>query len=289
VTTKIAARVLLALGFLAASISYGSWIVSRTVLDPSATRHATRALLNAPPVRASLARELHDALAPRLGRAVSDRKLDTSIRAAVADPRFVRAFDDAVATLHAAILSDKSGRITLDAHQVTAALRAAIARHDPALAKRVRTLGAVTVSIGRKHVPHIGGVAHGVGRVGSLATALAILLIAGALLLVRDQSMIGRVGRRIAYLAIGPILAFVVIPRLLDANRGDAYVVAASILRGYGRQVVLSALVLAVAGISTWLVALAVPVLSRRRSPAEPRPAGARPAPQSPVPEKLYR
>ena len=300
-TTKIAARVLLALGFLAASLSYSSWIVSRTALDPSATRSVARALITAPSVRATLARQLRDTLAPKLGRAAADPKLDTAFRAAVADPRFVRAFDDAIARLQASILSDQPGRITLDGRRVTGALRAAVARHDPALAKRVRTLGAVRLSLGSKQLPHVGSATHRVARVGSLAAALAILLIAGALLLVRDRAAIGRVGRRIAYLAIGPILVFVVIPRLLDANHGDASVVAASILHAYGRRVMFSAVILVVAGVSTWLIAIALPVLARRRRSADP-PTGSerarrsaptpipRPvdAPRSPIPEKLY-
>lgn len=284
-SSKIGARVLLAVGFLAASVSYSSWIAHRTVLDPSATRGATHALITAPAVRRSLARELHDTLAPQLGRAASDPKLRTAINAAVADPRFVRAFDDAIANIHAAILSDRSGRVTLDTRAVTGALRTAIARHDPAVARQVRSLGTVSVPLGPTNVPHLGGAARSVGRVGAAALVLALLLIGGALLLVHDHEIIGRVGRRIAVLALGPAVVFSVAPRLLDAAHGEAATVAAAVLRAYGHRVLLSAAVLAVVGVGTWIGAHVIPAVRRRRQPSEPPIARPRAAP---LPEKLY-
>jgi hypothetical protein len=302
-STKIGARVLLTLGFLAASVSYSSWIVSRTVLDPSATRGATHALITAPAVRKTLAREIHDTLAPQLGHAAADPKLNPAINAAVADPRFVRAFDDAIAKIHAAILSDKGGRVTLDTRAVTAALRASVAQRDPALARRVRALGTITLPLGSEQLPHIGTATRDVGRVKTLALLLVLALVGGALLLAHDLTTVRRVGRRIAFLAIGPTVVFAVIPRLLDTSHGSAQAVTAALLRAYGRRVLLSAVVLAVIGVSVWLIALATPLLRRLRGSGE-APAPATPpgmpsrmplratpipgSPPAPVPEKLY-
>src|SRR5579862_7364452 len=103
---KIVARVLLTLGFVAASVSYSSWIVHRTVLDSSATRDATHALITAPAVRSALARQLRSTLEPQLGHAASDPRLNAALNAAVADPRFIGAFDNAITSLHDEILSD---------------------------------------------------------------------------------------------------------------------------------------------------------------------------------------
>ena len=300
---KIGARVLLTLGFLAASVSYSSWIVSRTVLDPSATRGATHALITAPAVRRTLAREIHDTLAPQLGHASADPKLNAAINAAVADPRFVRAFDDAIAKIHTAILSDRSGRVTLDTTAVTAALRASVAQRDPALARRVRGLGTITLPLGSDQLPHIGRASRDVGRVKAIALLLAIALVGGALLLAHNLATVRGVGRRIAFLAIGPAVVFAVIPRLLDTSHGSAQAVAAALLRAYGRQVLFSAVLLAVIGVSVWLIALATPLLRRLRGSGEPAPAAtppgmpsrmplrAKPVPSSPppaIPEKLY-
>ena len=291
---KFGARVLLTLGFLAASVSYSSWVVHRTALDPSATRGATHALISQPSVRSALATQLHDALTPALGRAGADPKLRTAVNAAVADPRFVAAFADAIAELHAAILSDHSGKVTIDTQAVTASLRTAIAHHDPALSKKVRAIGTVKMPLGNDAKrPHVGGLTRAVGPVGVLAALLAILLIGAALLLVHDAKMIRRVGRRVAFLALGPVIAFAVLPRVLSARHGNSEAVGAAILRAYGHRVLFSAAVLVVIGVSTWLTAAAVPTLRRmyRPSAAEQPTAtsasAALPLPL-PVPEKLY-
>ena len=288
---KIGARILLTLGFLAASVSYSSWVLNRTVLDPSATRSATHALITAPSVRSALARQLFDTLSPKLGHAAAvDPKLRTAVNAAVADPRFVNAFADAITKIHASILSDHGGSVTLDTSAVTASLRSAMAHHDPALANKVRTLGKVRLPLGGDaKLPHINGAVRAVSRAGTIAALLAFLLIGAALLLAHDAKMIGRAGRRVALLAIGPTLAFAVLPRILAAGRGNPETVAAAVLRAYGRRVLLSAAVLVVLGVSTWLVAVAMPVLRRRAVRGERPPAAALPsAPPVPMPEKLY-
>ena len=302
-TLKVGARILLTLGFLAASVSYSSWVLHRTALDPAATRSATHALIAAPSVRSALARQLHDTLAPELGRvAAADPKLRTAVNAAVADPRFVGAFADAIAEIHTSILSDHGGPVTLDTRAVTASLRAAMVHHDPALAQKVRTLGNVRLPLGGdSKLPHVGSAVRVVSRVGAIAALLAFLLIGAALLLAHDAKMIRRVGRRIALLAIGPTIAFAVLPRILAAGHGNAEAVAAAVLRAYGRRVLLSAVVLVVIGVSTWLIAVAIPILRRRRAVEERAVAGERSgsgarlpgtpissAPALPLPEKLY-
>ena len=306
---KIAARVLLTLGFLAASVSYSSWIVHRTVLDSSATRDATHALITAPTVRTALAKQLRSTLEPQLGHLASDprssARLTAALNAAVADPRFVGAFDNAITSLHDQILSGAGaahgGRITLDTHAVTAALHSAAAHHDPALAQRIKTIGPVALPIGSNQLPHIGSATRDVGRVGLAAGAIAVVLIGGALLLAHNRKTIGRVGRRTALLAVEPALVFALLPRLLDARHGNAETVTAAILRAYGHPVMFSAIAFVVVGVSIWLISLALPILGFRR--AEPAPVAApaaptrsrghragRPSeePTAVLPEKLY-
>ncbi len=181
---------------------------------------------------------------------------------------------------------------------MTAALRTAVAHHDPAIAAKVRELGTVTVPLGGNgKLPHVGGLTRTVGRVGVLAGLLAFVLIGAALLLGHDAKMIGRVGRRVALLALGPVLAFALLPRLLEAGHGNSEAVAAALLHAYGRHGVLfSAAALVVIGVSTWLIAAAVPTLRRiyRPGAAERPRAGSAPppptasAPPLPIPEKLY-
>src|ERR1700730_5313862 len=120
-SAKVIARVLLTLGFLAASLGYSSWTAQRTFFDPAATKGATQALLATPAVKTMLTRELHTALAPLLAqmkatapqrvgpkrraanaRAAKDAevKLNAAIDAAVSNPKFIGAFEDAIMSVH---------------------------------------------------------------------------------------------------------------------------------------------------------------------------------------------
>ena len=95
-TSKIIARVMLTIGFLAASISYSAWTAQRTILDPTATRGASHALLETPAVQTMLAREIRSALQPALGKGAQTPKFTAAIDAAVAI-----ALDEAVQSAHA--------------------------------------------------------------------------------------------------------------------------------------------------------------------------------------------
>ena len=153
---------LLTLGFLAASIAYSSWTAQRTVLDPSATRGATHALLATPAVNEMLARELRTALAPALGhtKAKDAAKLNAAITAAVRDPKFIAAFEDAIMQLHERLLSGGTGQVTLDPNAVTDALNRAIARVDPKAAPKAKRSQTVSVPLGATDLPHIGDIRH---------------------------------------------------------------------------------------------------------------------------------
>ena len=297
-TAKAIARALLTLGFVAASLGYSSWTAQRTFLDPAATKRATHALLATPAVQTMLTRELRTAIAPALeqikaagtqtaspkhpvgpkrralnARAAKDAevKLNQAIDAAVRDPKFIGAFEDAIMRVHEGVLSGDPGQVTLDSQAVTAALNQAIARIDPRLAPKTKGLKPVSVPIGGSGLPHIGDVRHDARVVGGSAIAMAFLLIGGALLLAHDRKMFRRTGRRIAFLALPPALLFLVVPRLLASSHNSGFAVSAAILRVYGNRVLFSAAVFAGLGVGIWLVAVVVP--SRRESQPDAPPA----------------
>ena len=323
-SAKVIARVLLTLGFLAASLGYSSWTAQRTFFDPAATKGATHALLATPAVKTMLTRELHTAprgFVAQVKACVKDRatrpvgpkrralnaraakdaevKLNAAIDAAVSDPKFIGAFEDAIMSLHEGVLSGDPGQVTLDSKAVTAALNQAIARIDPKLAPKTKNLKPVSVPIGGSELPHIGDVRHNARVIGNGAIAIALLLIGGALLLAHDRKMFRRTGRRIAFLALPPALVFLVVPRLLASSHNSGLTVSAAVLRVYGHRVLFSAAVLAAVGVSTWLIAMAIPSRrpeaepGRRRHPGRtrrlpPRARGSRAASRSACPETVY-
>ena len=284
------------IGFLLASVAYSSWTAERTIFDPAATRGATHALLSTPTVHDMLAREIRTALRSNLGPKVDNAKLTKAIDRAVEDPKFVGAFEDAIANVNEAILSDGHGRVTLDPSAVTNSINDAVARVYPQIAPQVRKTKVVSVPIGNASLPHLGHAEQNVRTVGDVSLALAILLIGGALALSPDRKTFRRAGRRVAFLAIGPVLVFAVAPRLLQSSHTSALAVTAAILRAYGHRVLFSAVILAVVGTGAWIVAVTVP---KRRAAREPEPAPmlrpvyVRQTPPraqvgEPLPEKLY-
>ena len=78
--------------------------------------------------------------------------------------------------------------------------------------------------IGNTSLPHLGNAKKKVREIGNIALAIAILMIGGALALSPDRKTFRRAGRRIAFLAIGPVLIFAVAPKLLQSSHAAALV-----------------------------------------------------------------
>jgi hypothetical protein len=288
VTVKIIARVLLTLGFLAASIAYSSWTVQRTILDPSATRIAAQSLLDTPAVKAMLAKEIRTSLLPALGPKTDPKKLSAAIDAAVVDPTFVGAYQDAIVSIQKSVFSEGNSRVTLDSRAVTRAITKALTQIDPSVARRMKNVHAINVPVGSTSLPHVRGAESKVALTGRIALALACLMVGGALLLVHDRKMLRRASRRLAFLAIGPTLAFAVLPRLLDSLHNPSLEVGAAMLEAFGHRVLVSAAILAVAGISGWLMTFVIPErgMLGDDEDGDRRPSGRMPAPDVRVPSR---
>jgi hypothetical protein len=274
VTAKIVARVMLTLGFLAASVSYSSWTAQRTILDPSATRVAAQALLETPAVKTMLAKEIRTGLQPALDPKTDTKKLTAAIEAAVGDPKFVAAYQDAIVSIQKSVFDDGNSRVTLDSNAVTGAITRALAQVDPKVAREMQKVRAVNVPVGSSSLPHIGGAENKIALVGRIALAVAFALVGGALLLVHDRKMFRRASRRLAFLALGPTIAFAVTPRILDSIHKPSLQVASAMLEAFGHRVLFSAVILGVAGVSIFLMTFVIP--KRATQPAA-EPAAASP------------
>ena len=132
-------------------------------------------------------------------------------------------------------------------------------------------------------VPHLGPVKKNAGVVALAALMAALVLITGSLLLCHDRATFARTGRRISYGAIGPLLTFLLLPRLITHFDGHGPQIAGAVLGAYGPRIVPSAIALAVIG----LIVVAGSFLWPRR-PAE-AVAGdtTAPAADAPLPSPL--
>ena len=197
VTSKIIARVILTLGFLAAR--------SPTARGPRSGRSSTRRRPAARRTRSSRRRPSQTMFAEADPRRRSSRcsagrcngpKLNAAIDRAVADPKFVAAFEDAIVSIHKRCAlrrrPDRAGD-PRHARGHDGDPRRALARIDPKIAKKARRCNRSKIPIGGKDLPHVGDAIGKVRRVGNTALAIAILLVGGALLLVaRSQDVPAR-------------------------------------------------------------------------------------------------
>src|SRR4051794_29392013 len=100
----LVARILLTLGFLAAMVSLGSWIATRTVMDIAATKGMAASLLADPIVQHNLGSQVAQQVNEQLGSPRNDPHIAAASEQAVRDPRVQRAFANALGQAHAALL-----------------------------------------------------------------------------------------------------------------------------------------------------------------------------------------
>jgi hypothetical protein len=246
------ARVLLAVGFLAALIGYDAWLFSHVVLEPDATRSAAHALIATSAVQDRLADHLTAELERQLPGAATNPHLVAAAATAVRDPRVATAFADTVADIRSAILTDGRGPETfsVDGRELTNALHDALLPVDPRLAAQVERLRPLDVQLESKNMPHTKDPRGMLGVVATLGIIAALLLITASVLLEHDRRAIARVGRRTAYLAVTPLLVFALLPRVLWISSGEAPQIASALLRVYGNRALPSAIALAVVGLA---------------------------------------
>jgi hypothetical protein len=300
---NVAARLLMVLGFIALSLGYSSWVASRTLLDTKATTAAARTILATPSVQHTLREKLTDALDAALADAHADPHVKRAVAEAARDPRITAAFTAAIGSLHQALLSNGGGDITLDPSVITDSMRDALAQRDPELAAQLANAEPLRVQFQSDNLPHLGGLRDKARTARTLGFAAGILLVAGSFMLVRDRKAIGRAGRRVAYLAIFPLVVFALAPRVLDGSGSGGAQVGAAALRSYSGRVLPSAAALAIIGASVALIAMSARIFMRSPAvtfEADPlTPANSRPLTATPnstrgsggdtlLPEKVY-
>jgi hypothetical protein len=258
--SNFGARILLTVGFIAAFIGYDAWIVSHVALDPNTTRAAAHALLATPSVRHGLADAITKQIEQQVPAAANDKQLDAAVATAVRDPRVATAFADTIANIHRTILASESTRtFVVDGRALTASVHDALARSNPRLAAQLERVAPLDVRVKTDKLPRVHDPRSTADGITLLAVIAALLLITASLLLQHDRRSIARVGRRIAFLAITPIVALVVLPRVLAHASGDAPQIASALLRVYGDRVLPSAVGLVIAGVLVVVGALAWP------------------------------
>jgi hypothetical protein len=278
-------RILFVLGFIAASLAYGGWTLQQTVPNPDATTAVARRVIATPTVQDNLAKQLQTQVDRELASAHADAQVQRAVDAAMRDPRVVNAFANAVGDVQRALLSGSPRAISINSRALTSAVHDALVRTDPQLAAQLAQQPPVSATIDANQAPNLRNIADFADVAVALGTVVALVLIGIALAADRSRSAIARLGRRIAYLSIAPIVAFGVLPAVIGSH-GVADVVRVA-LQEYAARVLPSAFAFLAAG-----VVIAIGSLFMRRSSGAPAtgndafaftPAPALPPPSDPL------
>lgn len=274
-------RMLLVLGFIAASLSYGGWMLTQTVLNPGATTAVARRVILTPVVQDNLAKQIRTQVDKELADEHASTQVQRAVDAAMRDPRVVNAFANAVGDVQRALLSGSPRVVTINSRALTSAVHDALVRIDPRVATQLAQQPPVSATIDASKAPQLRKI-HGVADMVAVLGALAALALIGTSLALDDsRKAIGRLGRRVAYLAIAPVAAFAVLPAVVGSH-GIADVVRVS-LQAYAGRVLPSAFAFLGIGL---LIALGSLFMRRAQAEAVPETEARAfsPVPALPVP-----
>jgi hypothetical protein len=231
------ARLLLFAGGIAAAFAWLGFSLDATVLDPAATQRAASALLASQPVQHQAARSISEQLVKILPKQTPKAVITKAVTVTLTDHHVQQAFADAIVSVHHAILGDRKSRVaTLDADIVTEAVRRALARGDPALARQLPHKS-IRVRYDLSSLPRLTFLHDQLPRLTLLATITAIVAWSFAVLVIPNPwTAVHRIGRRLMTIGIGPMILWIVIPAVLDNLHFAIAMVLAPIVRAYGAK-----------------------------------------------------
>ncbi len=276
--TAIPARILLAIGAIAASVAFWAFSAQRTILDPAATRELATQLIDTERVADSLISKLTDQLHAQIPPGVAESGVADSEIAAVAeiairDPRVAEAFGATIASLHEQLLAgDQVDQVEIDTSVINAALRDAVAEIDPTLVDELDGLEPVSLAIDASSLPSLRPVDDGADALLLTAAVLAVIGFGlGVAAHPEPWTAVAIVGRRLAAVAIFPVVLYLIIPAGLRALSTGWAETATPFASAYGGRILPAALTLLVTGVALWVGGQ----VGRRSAPA---PRAARPA-----------
>jgi VIT1/CCC1 family predicted Fe2+/Mn2+ transporter len=280
IVTAIPSRVLLWIGAIAAATSFWTFSAQRTILDPAATRDLATDLIATSAVSGTLAEQLAEQLFDRLPTEVADSDVAEIARAAIESPRFARAFAGTIESLHDQLLDgDRSGDVAIDTRALNRALSAAAVDVSPELAERLRSAEPIELSIDSGRLPSLEPIDHGAATLMTGSAIVALIAFALGVMLHPDPwRAVSLVGRRLAAVAVMPLVLYLVVPAALRALGGWGEK-SATFASAYGNRILPVAISVFVGGVGLWIGGqigrrTALPTSSRR--PRGSMPTGAR-------------
>lgn len=252
--TVIPSRVLLWIGAIAAAVSFWTFSAQRTILDPEATRDLATELIATSAVSGTLSDQLAQQLFDRLPVDVAESEVAEIARAVVESPRFARAFALTIGALHEQLLvGDRSSDIAIDTRALNRALTAAVADVNPQLAEQLSTAEPIELSIDSGRLPGLEPVDRGAATLMTASAVVALIAFGLGVVLHPDPwRAVSLVGRRIAAVAVMPLVLYLAVPAALRAIGGWGEK-SATFASAYGGRILPVAIAIFVTGVGLWI------------------------------------
>jgi hypothetical protein len=253
------ARLLLAIGAISASASFWAFSAQRTVLDPTATRDLATALIDTGAVAESLssqvAEQLERAVPADLAAHIPAGEVERIATSVVEDPRVAAAFAATIESAHEQLLrGDRQGDLAIDSGAINRALRDTVSEVDPTLGARIADSQPIQLTIDGTRLPSLRPVEDGVDTV-LLAGALIAIMTFGLGVAIHPDPWraVAIVGRRLAAIAVVPLVLYLVIPAALRGIGSDRTETLTPFADAYGSRTLPAAIALFVGGIALWV------------------------------------
>ncbi len=268
------ARFVLALAYVAGALAVSAWCVTQTALDPAATHKSIEKMFATPEMQQFVAKDVTKNVNAQLGLKPTDKRVSAAVAKVVKDPAVTTAFVDAVSQAYSAVLADAPANPIVESTTLTNKLATALKRKYPDLAARVQQQASPFYELDEVKLPRLGGVRKTVNDVRTIGALVALALVGLSLALEHDRRAVARVGRRVAYLAITPVLLYIVAPRLLGLVPGNIPQISSAATRAFSSRIVPIAVLLVVVGLVIVIGAVTIPRMRDRMmaTPAEASP-----------------
>ena len=207
---KGVAGLILGLALVVASVSWASFIMSRTILDPGRSERLADQLFENPDLRAVLADRLSASLARALpaGVEVSDESLDAAADAALDNAGVQSLIRDGIVATHRSALEGNVQPIVLDGQVIGEALRSSLVAANPSLDAVVPATPSASVELPTSGLNILGPLRDFVDQFTVLTGAIA--LIGGAIALVISSNR-PAILRRVSFWAFGASLFWLIV------------------------------------------------------------------------------
>jgi hypothetical protein len=206
------AGLILGLSLVVASISWASFIMSRTVLDPGRSERLSVQIFENDELRSVLVSRLSDSLGAALPAdvVVPNQTLDAAASLALDDPQVRQLVQTTIVDTHRAALEGDVQPVVIDSSILSNALLTSLIQTNPNLEAAIPTVPSTTIELPTSGLNVLGTLKGFVDQVTVLAALVALAGGATAFLITSDRPA---VLRRVAFWAFGASLFWLLVSR----------------------------------------------------------------------------